>query len=342
MSVSRQCCRVFAMALASRAVLLSTGFLSDFLLPDYDTSAQLQPQACNIQGSEHPLAGVSRIVQSSAVWDSMYFDRIARCGYEFEHFLAFFPAWPWALRLLSAGLGPPWTQLAGLALTSLCFALSTALLYRCAMCKPCYWEAARQCAVALLHVDWLRTPLHKIAHLVCAPRALPCRTVNRATPGCRLGCTVTRSPELAATAAGLACISPASVFLTYSYTEALFQLLTFAGACLLAELPEAPLLAAVPFAASCAVRSNGALLQPSQMLVALFIASHMANCDRNEHATQAAKLCRTRQWRFPPLSCRRLGVWSTAAPSARRGRRVARRAERRRPRRHGTRDLGRL
>jgi hypothetical protein len=52
------------------------------------------------------------------------------------------------------------------------------------------------------------------------------------------------------------CLSPASVFLTFAYTESLFQLLTFAGVWML--LNHKPMLAAMAFCASCAVRSNGA------------------------------------------------------------------------------------
>ena len=70
--------------------------------------------------------------------------------------------------------------------------------------------------------------------------------------------TSTHSRELAAWAVIALCLSPASVFLTYSYTESAFVMLTFAGVAMLDSLPT--MLAAVPFSLACIVRSNGAPL----------------------------------------------------------------------------------
>jgi Mannosyltransferase (PIG-V) len=43
-----------------------------------------------------------------AVWDSVFFVRIAQCGYEYEQFHAFFPLLPTVLRLLSFNGGHVW------------------------------------------------------------------------------------------------------------------------------------------------------------------------------------------------------------------------------------------
>ena len=75
-------------------------------------------------------------------------------------------------------------------------------------------------------------------------------------PNCRITLRVTLRKDIAAASALLLCLSPASVFLTYAYTESLFQLLTFTGVWLL--LVFEPIAAALAFAGSCAVRSNGA------------------------------------------------------------------------------------
>lgn len=72
----------------------------------------------------------------------------------------------------------------------------------------------------------------------------------------RIGKHVLKDEQKAITAVLLMCLSPASVFLTMAYTEAVFQALTFVGIWLLIVC-DAPLLSAVPFAASCLVRSNG-------------------------------------------------------------------------------------
>lgn len=79
-----------------------------------------------------------------------------------------------------------------------------------------------------------------------------CQPVNI----CRISCKVLKDKQVATMAVLLMCISPASVFMTMAYTESLFQMLTFAGVWLLINC-DRPLLAAVPFALSCAVRSNG-------------------------------------------------------------------------------------
>jgi hypothetical protein len=78
------------------------------------------------------------------------------------------------------------------------------------------------------------------------------------TGACRISLLCTRDSRLSAAAALLLCLSPASVFLTYAYTEALFLLCTFAGIWVLAE-GWPPVLAGLPFAGSCYVRSNGML-----------------------------------------------------------------------------------
>lgn len=124
--------RIFGIALSSRLLFLLIGVCSDALLKDYDSSAQLQTASCDQQlVDDADITLFTRSVRSSIVWDSVYFERIARCGYEFEHFLAFFPGWPGASRLLS-GWRPPWTQVAGLTLSCCSFCLSAVLLRRCA------------------------------------------------------------------------------------------------------------------------------------------------------------------------------------------------------------------
>jgi Gpi18-like mannosyltransferase len=72
----------------------------------------------------------------------------------------------------------------------------------------------------------------------------------------RVGSKVLRDEQKSTMAVLLMCISPASVFLTMAYTESLFQMLTNMGVWLLVNC-DTPLLAALPFALSCAVRSNG-------------------------------------------------------------------------------------
>ncbi|DBA89617.1 TPA: hypothetical protein ACH3X2_004513 [Trebouxia sp. C0005] len=60
---------------------------------DYDTSTGLQTLDCaSADTVSAPLA--DSWFQSKAVWDSVFFNRIALCGYEYEQFYAFFPLLP--------------------------------------------------------------------------------------------------------------------------------------------------------------------------------------------------------------------------------------------------------
>lgn len=122
---------VAAVASTSRLLLFLLGAASDAFLPDYDTSTSLHAPHCVDHSPSVSKSTFERAVESSIVWDSVYFERVARCGYEFEHFFAFFPGWPAALAFGSLGLGHPWTQVTGILLSWLCFSVSAVLLYRC-------------------------------------------------------------------------------------------------------------------------------------------------------------------------------------------------------------------
>jgi hypothetical protein len=104
---------------------------------------------------------------------------------------------------------------------------------RCSTCAPVYVHATLR-----LHMY----PLDSI--------------FPKCNSACRISLLCTRDSKLSAAAVLLLCLSPASVFLTYTYTEPLFLLCTFAGIWVLAE-GWSLLLATLPFAGSCAVRSNG-------------------------------------------------------------------------------------
>jgi hypothetical protein len=96
----------------------------DAALPDYDTSASLVPAAADGGDACAPdwpqrVAAARRHKtnnsQNSAkplllVWDSVFYQRIAACGYEYEQYYAFFPGLPAAinallLRLRGVGVG---------------------------------------------------------------------------------------------------------------------------------------------------------------------------------------------------------------------------------------------
>lgn len=89
--------KAFLVAIASRSVILLLTSLLHGSLPDYDTSGELVDHgACNsaIREVVQSPNCVERAVKGLIVWDSIYFVRIARCGYEYEQYHAFFPGYP--------------------------------------------------------------------------------------------------------------------------------------------------------------------------------------------------------------------------------------------------------
>lgn len=88
--------RVIALALASRILVLALVISSDALFNDLSSSDHLQNFPCdnNASNTHHPSKKTSTIIDSLAPWDSVYFVRIAKCGYETDMINAFFPLLP--------------------------------------------------------------------------------------------------------------------------------------------------------------------------------------------------------------------------------------------------------
>lgn len=110
--------KVLLLATAVRVLILSAAVIFDVILPDYDSSVSLSTQSCKEAGylragqsaatadftATNPQGTLAKLV----VWDSVFFVRIAKCGYEYEQFHAFFPLLPLAMRaLLLAGVSDP-------------------------------------------------------------------------------------------------------------------------------------------------------------------------------------------------------------------------------------------
>lgn len=94
---------VFKSAVLSRIFLLTLILLWRALLSPYDTSAPLNPD-CLSNNSKHqePLfPTLATAIESSIVWDGVYFARIAQCGYEYEQTYAFLPLLPICISFLT-------------------------------------------------------------------------------------------------------------------------------------------------------------------------------------------------------------------------------------------------
>ncbi|XP_057449100.1 uncharacterized protein LOC130740483 [Lotus japonicus] len=130
---------VIKSAIYSRLAVLTLITICRTLLSPYDTSSPLNPPCLSsTTTSNHPLPPQSRI-ENSVVWDSIYFLRIAQCGYEYEQTYAFLPLLPLSISFFSrtvfAPLIPFFGQRAVLALSAyvinnLAFVLAALFLYR--------------------------------------------------------------------------------------------------------------------------------------------------------------------------------------------------------------------
>lgn len=203
--------RVLVVGTATRlfCLLLILGFKKGF--KPYDTSSELNLHGeCNSGAvSYRPHSGV---LPDLVVWDSVYFMRIAKCGYEYEHSHAFFPGYPGVVAVVGRWLevmvpesmrGQGALSLAGLMISNMSYLASIGLFYEVSV-----------------------------------------KVLGRGS--------------LAVIASVLYSVPPSSVFVSVSYTEGLFALLTMAALWQI-QCRESIWGSAVCIAGACAVRSNGVL-----------------------------------------------------------------------------------
>ncbi|CAH8389108.1 unnamed protein product [Eruca vesicaria subsp. sativa] len=104
-------------AIFSRLLVLFLTVLWRSFLQPYDTSAALNPPCLHHrEDSPPPLLvanTVSKTLENSVVWDSVYFLRITECGYEYEQTYAFLPLLPFFISLLSRTVFAPLVPLIG-------------------------------------------------------------------------------------------------------------------------------------------------------------------------------------------------------------------------------------
>ncbi|CAN6902261.1 unnamed protein product [Brassica oleracea] len=104
-------------AIFSRLLVLFLTILWRSFLQPYDTSAVINPPCLHheeVTEKSPPLNAVSKTLENSVVWDSVYFLRISQCGYEYEQTYAFLPLLPFFISLLSRTVFAPLVSLIGL------------------------------------------------------------------------------------------------------------------------------------------------------------------------------------------------------------------------------------
>lgn len=121
--------RLIVVAACVRATYLAVALVATALLRDYDTSAPLTTEDCADSAWPEAVAAAiaarappstgrgwplppaaslgGRAARLGVVWDALFYQRIAACGYEYEQYLAFFPGLPRAcVRGMGAGAAP--------------------------------------------------------------------------------------------------------------------------------------------------------------------------------------------------------------------------------------------
>ncbi|KAH9301909.1 hypothetical protein KI387_013492, partial [Taxus chinensis] len=142
---------VLSLAVISRILVLGLIIICRSIASPYDTSASLDPPCLSTSNitdrheTRHEQEQTSlalklgKAVQATVVWDSVYYVRIAQCGYEYEQTYAFLPLLPLSMQFLSktvlAPLVPVFGQRAVLAfsgytLNNIAFVLSALFLYK--------------------------------------------------------------------------------------------------------------------------------------------------------------------------------------------------------------------
>ncbi|KAI3809480.1 hypothetical protein L1987_25456 [Smallanthus sonchifolius] len=106
-------------AIASRIVLLTLTVIWRSIISPYDTSASINP-SCLSSTTTTAAANatvlfprIADAIENGVVWDSVYFVRIAQCGYEYEQTYAFLPLLPFCISLLSRTVLQPLVPLVG-------------------------------------------------------------------------------------------------------------------------------------------------------------------------------------------------------------------------------------
>ncbi|KAJ9540537.1 hypothetical protein OSB04_027043, partial [Centaurea solstitialis] len=139
---------VFRSAIASRIVLLTLTVIWRSILTPYDTSASINP-SCLSSTTTTTAAGhheqfilfprIAAAIENGVVWDSVYFVRIAQCGYEYEQTYAFLPLLPLCISFVSQTVLQPLIPLvghravlalSGYLLSNILFVFAALFLYR--------------------------------------------------------------------------------------------------------------------------------------------------------------------------------------------------------------------
>ncbi|XP_047307842.1 GPI mannosyltransferase 2 isoform X2 [Impatiens glandulifera] len=132
---------VLRSATASRLLLISLIVLWRSVLRPYDTSANINATCLSSSAAPSQIVfpRVAALIENSIVWDSVYFVRIAQCGYEYEQSYAFLPLLPICMSTITRTVFLPLVPLfghravlglSGYVINNIAFIFSALYLYR--------------------------------------------------------------------------------------------------------------------------------------------------------------------------------------------------------------------
>ena len=243
---------ILRLAIISRVLTLMMMVIHDAVFQDLSTSAHLQRYPCgwseegnashagqaqqvggvgryglsaesysngNVLGLHPYLEALETSMASLTPWDSVYFVRIAQCGYESDQEFAFFPLLPfimWMGGKLCRGVYAAWV-------------LGGHVLGRG------QWADELQVALAVFGRDTTATitSVERIGMVFSGLLVNFVAFCVAAVVLYRLGVRVLGDARLAYVGALLFCFNPASVFYSAAYTESIFGMCTWLGAWML-------------------------------------------------------------------------------------------------------------
>ncbi|XP_076947923.1 uncharacterized protein LOC143619969 [Bidens hawaiensis] len=102
-------------AIGSRLLVLTLTIIWRSIVNPYDTSASINPTCLTgiTTAAAVRFPRIAAAIENGVVWDSVYFVRIAQCGYEYEQTYAFLPLLPFCIWLLSLTVFQPLIPLVG-------------------------------------------------------------------------------------------------------------------------------------------------------------------------------------------------------------------------------------
>lgn len=95
--------KILWFAFSTRVAILGIQCISNILIPDHDANVFVSPVDPSLRKTRLDLA-VEKLLGGLKRWDAQYYIHIAQYGYTYENCLAFFPAFPLAIRYVGYGL----------------------------------------------------------------------------------------------------------------------------------------------------------------------------------------------------------------------------------------------